>query len=138
MARKKDEYDRWEDEWKNSYQNPGDYLAGEPPSVDVSGYSPHEAPYPRDWTSRQRVDMTWYAMRQNIRVDYDPDADDEGASGWVPAMQAMTRDRRNTAARVQVALAAGPNPEPQLVAAEPANPPDPSEPRYPRAAYEEW
>jgi hypothetical protein len=115
------------------YEHRGDYLAGEPPIVDTDGYYPDEAPYPRSWSTQQRLDMTWYATRYNIRVDYDPSADDEGASGWNPAISALLRDRATRTAAVRVAVAGGPIPEPEPVAA-----PDPSEPRHPRAEYESW
>lgn len=139
MATRKKDDDRWEAEWKAGYQHPGDYLAGEPPNVDLVGYTPEQAPYPRSWTPQQRLDMTWYAQRQHIRVDYNDAADDEGASGWLPAMEALLRDRRGRTAAVAVARVAGADPQPQLAtgAPEPAQPPDPGEPRHPRE-FEGW
>lgn len=130
------------EQWEMGYDNRGDYLAGEPPGG--SPY-PDQAPYPREWTTEQRLAMTWYAHDNNIRVDYDPRAEDEGSAGWYAAANAMERNGRWQRAQVaairdtirnpapdgQLPLESPPEPEPQ-------RPADPSEPRYPRQEFQDW
>jgi len=130
--------DQWEQDWKNSFNHPGDYLAGEPPDVDnpAIGYQPDSAPYPRDWPSQKRIEMTWWAQRENIKVDYDPDAADEGASGWDAAWASMERITGMKRARIADARAAAANPAGTL----PEEPEyfDPGEPRHPRDDIKDW
>lgn len=124
--------DAMEQQWRDSFKHPGDYWAGEPPTVDdpAIGYQPDSAPYPHDWPSDKRIQMTWWAQREHIKVDYEPNAADEGASGWEAAWASM--ERRTGMARVQIdsAKAAAANPLGQLPEA-PAYV-DPGEPRHPQ------
>jgi hypothetical protein len=90
-----------------------------------------QAPYPHEWTSEQRLDMTWWAMQHNVRVDYQQNTEDEGASGWYPVMERMERDRQAQAARIAALKMAGAvQPELPVETSEP-QPYDTSEPRRP-------
>lgn len=132
--------DDYEKQWKASFNEPGDYLAGEPPTVDDAGvgYRPDSAPYPLRWTPDQRVEMTWYAQRNNVKVDYDPDAADEGSSGWEAAWASMQRMVGMERGRIAAAKAAAANPTGELPATPEPTYVDPGEPRHPRDEIGEW
>jgi hypothetical protein len=121
-----------EQQWKASFKEPGDYLAGEPPTVDdpAIGYRPDSAPYPHHWSADRRVEMTWWAQRENVKVDYDPDLPDEGASGWEAAWASMERITGMQRARIDAAKAAALNPTGTLP--DTRDYVDPGEPRHPR------
>lgn len=131
--------DDMEAQWKASFKEPGDYLAGEPPDVDnpAIGYRPDSAPYPLRWPAEKRVEMTWWAQRENVKVDYDQDAADEGASGWEAAYASMQRMVGMEQSRIAAARAAALNPTGQLPAAAPMYV-DPGEPRHPRDEIDGW
>jgi hypothetical protein len=130
--------DKFGREERNSFQHHGDYIAGEDPDVDRMGYRLDSAPYPRHWDSDRRVEMTWWAQRENVKVDYDPDAPDGGASGWEAAWASMQRVTGMNRSRIADARARAASPGGTLPAEpEPAYV-DPGEPRHPRDEIGGW
>lgn len=129
-----------ERQWRDSFKHPGDYLAGEPPTVDnpAIGYLPDSAPYPHNWPPEKRVEMTWWAQRENVKVDYDPDAADEGASGWEAARASMLRLLGMERNRIDAARAAAANPAGTLPVEPEPHYVDPGEPRHPRDEIADW
>lgn len=98
------------------------------------------APYPREWTSQQRISAYWYAQRHRIRVDYRPDDDDEGARAWYAVEHNMARDHDSSRDRRQSIRAgvAGDELALQPPEADPHHVPDPGEPRHPRDEIDGW
>ncbi len=92
---------------------------------------PDAAPYPRHWTPQQRLDMTWYARQNHIHVDYDPNAEDEGASLWQPAFDAMERNKSAQRSRITAARERGTAKSTLDLEQEEPHPYDTSEPRHP-------